>query len=317
MKDKVKQEVLKLIKDHDMKCSIEDFAAKAYWDLISTRQDLSEDFIEEFQHDVDWQYISYYSKLSDDFIRRFKHRLFWNYACKAQSLSEDIILEFLNDGTIYFLYTISRHQKLSIEFVRKNFNLLSASGLLENKNFNLLQKAEILFKRLCEEIKTMFGISKVDFDIKGDFHFRFIVSTVLFLFVYFSMFVLVNKPLLYFLLSFILFVGFEIKIQMENKVKTFFGLVSRQLKAVFKAFNMFFIQPKSSPEKMDDDLNFESSYEVKYYAPKGEVKSRKGKATKAKSDAKPKEASSKLGKKSPKPKNPSKPKKSSKEVPNS
>lgn len=328
MKDKVKEEVLKLIKYYDLKCEVKDFAAMADWySICVNHRTLSEDFIEEFKDYVRWDCVSYYQVLSDDFIKKFLHRIDWFYICERQCLSEDVILEFLNNCTTHLPYTISKHQKLSIEFVRKNFNLLNSSGLLASKNFNLLQKAEIAFKGFYKDIKSIFGITKTNFDIKGDFHFRFIVFTALSLLTYFSMFILVNKPLLYFLLSLVLLVGFEIKIQMENKIKELFGLVGRQLKTVFKAFkafNMFLIKPESSPERAGDDLRFESSYEVKYYAPnKDDGKSQKGKTVKAKGGAKEgakgavkgvAKSAAKPRKRSSKPKNPSKLKKPSKEV---
>lgn len=79
-----------------------------------------------------------------------------------------------------------------------------------------------------------------------------------------------------------------------------------------------------SPEKVGDDLRFESYYGVKYYAPnKDDGKSQKGKAVKAKGGAKEgakgavkgvAKSAAKPRKRSSKPKNPSKLKKPSKEV---
>jgi hypothetical protein len=42
-----------------------------YWDEISARKKLSEDFIKEFKDKVNWDNISQFQKLSEKFIREF------------------------------------------------------------------------------------------------------------------------------------------------------------------------------------------------------------------------------------------------------
>ena len=100
-----------------------------YWGCISSRQNLSEDFIQEFQDKVDWGYISMFQKLSEDFIREFQDKVYWYNISTYQKLSESFIRDFQDKVRWYF---ISKHQKLSNEFIdefkdRLNLNRIKDS----------------------------------------------------------------------------------------------------------------------------------------------------------------------------------------------
>ena len=75
MKDLVKKEIEKLIKEEKLDCSIEEFKDKVDWEEIFIDQKLSENFIREFQDKVNWNRISLYQKLSESFIREFKDKV--------------------------------------------------------------------------------------------------------------------------------------------------------------------------------------------------------------------------------------------------
>jgi len=62
MKNSVKKEVEKLIKNYKLNCSIEEFQDKVIWNNISRNQQLSLDFIREFEKKLNWETICKYQK---------------------------------------------------------------------------------------------------------------------------------------------------------------------------------------------------------------------------------------------------------------
>ena len=94
MNRSVQNEVMALIKNLDLKCTIKEFSDKVNWICISEYQKLSEPFIKEFKDKVHWNYISICQKLSESFIREFKDKVDWDYISKYQKLSEQFIREF-------------------------------------------------------------------------------------------------------------------------------------------------------------------------------------------------------------------------------
>jgi hypothetical protein len=119
MKESVKEEIEKLIKEENLNCSIKKFKDKVSWYYISKYQKLSENFIREFKDKVNWGFISLYQKLSEDFIREFKDKVDWYCISSNQKLSEDFIIEFKDKVNWDF---ISEYQKLSPKF-RKKFKI--------------------------------------------------------------------------------------------------------------------------------------------------------------------------------------------------
>ena len=95
---------------------IREFADMFDWEYISKCQHLSEDFIWEFKDYVDWDYISSYQHLSEDFIGEFKDRVNWTYISMYQHLSEDFIREFKDNVKWGW---ISHYQYLSEDFIRE------------------------------------------------------------------------------------------------------------------------------------------------------------------------------------------------------
>jgi hypothetical protein len=116
MKKSVKEEVIALIKELDLNCSVEEFEDKVSWFWISIHQKLSKGFIREFKDKVDWCYISKYQKLSEGFIREFEDKVNWSNISIYQKLSEGFIWEFKNKVDWEW---ISESQKLSEGFIRE------------------------------------------------------------------------------------------------------------------------------------------------------------------------------------------------------
>jgi len=99
MKNSVKKEIEKLIKELELNCSIKEFPNKVNFYNITEYQDLSEDFIRKFQDKFDedcWIEISYGQDLSEEFIREFQDKVDWYWISKNQNLSEEFIIEFRN-----------------------------------------------------------------------------------------------------------------------------------------------------------------------------------------------------------------------------
>jgi len=116
MKKSVEEEIKSLIKKLNLNCSVEEFKDTVSWMLISSSQNLSEDFIREFKDRVDWRYISSFQKLSESFIREFKNKVNWEHISAYQKLSEGFIREF--QDKVYWIL-ISEFQKLSENFIRE------------------------------------------------------------------------------------------------------------------------------------------------------------------------------------------------------
>jgi hypothetical protein len=78
MKKSVEEEVIALIKDLDLNCTVKRFKDKVDWEWISIHQNLSEGFIRELKNEVDWCYISIYQNISKDFIKEFNLETYLN-----------------------------------------------------------------------------------------------------------------------------------------------------------------------------------------------------------------------------------------------
>jgi len=125
MKKSVKQELNKILKEHNYK-NINEID----WNCISHYQKLSEDFIREYKDKVNWVYISHYQQLSEDFIKEFKDKVEWRWISEFQQFSEDFIREF--QDKIRWC-DISRYQELSFKFISEFRNKLDLDKLLERK----------------------------------------------------------------------------------------------------------------------------------------------------------------------------------------
>lgn len=186
MNEKVKQEVLTLIKKYKFNdCSIEDFAARINWSLISSYRYLSEDFISYFSDKVNWKDISQYQKLSENFAKKFSEKICWFLFFYCQDYSDKIIEEFIkgeiidtncfnwvgfwnavsikNNFSDEFLEkykdsvcwdSISHKRKLSLKIVKKYHDKINFEELFDNPNLvGVLKKRvnefwvnEVLFK---------------------------------------------------------------------------------------------------------------------------------------------------------------------------
>ena len=140
MKESVKKEIEKLIKEYDLNCSVGEFENRANWIDISAEHKLCLAFIREFKDRVNWNIISAFYRLPEDFIREFKDKVNWWFIirhperlsipfikefkdiidwsgiCYYDRLSEDFIREFKDELN---WKCISFHQKLSEDFIRE------------------------------------------------------------------------------------------------------------------------------------------------------------------------------------------------------
>lgn len=141
MRDDIRSEVSDLIKKLNLKCGIDEFENRVYWDCISKNQKLSEDFIRYFKNRVNWSWISFDQKLSEDFIREFKDRVQWGYISCHQKLLEDFIREFQYEVD---WYCVSAYQKLSENFIRE---------FEDNVNWYCISKYQNLSEDFIREFK--------------------------------------------------------------------------------------------------------------------------------------------------------------------
>lgn len=131
MNEKVKQEVLALIKKYELNdCSIEDFAVRINWAAISYGEKLSEDFIEHFKYNVIWPNICFYQKLSEGFIKKMKKYVDWYLILCKQKYSDTFLEDFFiprilpnYNGNDDFLWeSISMKNNFSYKLLRKYRN---------------------------------------------------------------------------------------------------------------------------------------------------------------------------------------------------
>ncbi|HUS49380.1 MAG TPA: hypothetical protein VMZ91_04405 [Candidatus Paceibacterota bacterium] len=94
MKNSVKKEIKKTIKELNLNCSIEEFKDKVDWYEISINQKLSENFIREFQDKVNWEYISSDQILSLEFVREFQDKVEWECIEEYQNITREDIKEY-------------------------------------------------------------------------------------------------------------------------------------------------------------------------------------------------------------------------------
>lgn len=109
---------------------IREFCRLVNWDIISKRDDLTEEFIIEFEQRINFYNIQY-NNLSIYFIRRYKHLLNWDKLSNKPYLNEEYYEEFQS----YINWNIISNKQLSESFIKKYKNKLNLEYLLAN-NFN-------------------------------------------------------------------------------------------------------------------------------------------------------------------------------------
>lgn len=135
MTNTLKKEILRIIKEEGLNCSIREFKGKVDWIGISCSQKLSEEFIREFKDRVSWIDISRCQKLSEEFIREFKGRVYWKYISRYQKLSGEFIREFKDIIDIEIYKAVNRKISLKqkeqeVKEYAKNYNLKVSKGYL-------------------------------------------------------------------------------------------------------------------------------------------------------------------------------------------
>jgi hypothetical protein len=112
---------------------------KEDWDIISTRNRLSEEFIREFRNSINWSQISFHQVISEDFICEFQDEVDWMEISFSQVLSEDFIKKF--SGKVNWT-EISSHQIMSSDFIFKNSNKINFAVYFnyQKANFDIIKK---------------------------------------------------------------------------------------------------------------------------------------------------------------------------------
>ena len=90
---------------------------KEFWGVISSHQDLSENFIREFQDHLDWGNISTCQELSENFIFEFKDKLNWENISRFKFLREEFIDRV--EDKIHWNY-LTTYRKFSEQFIEKH-----------------------------------------------------------------------------------------------------------------------------------------------------------------------------------------------------
>ena len=138
MKECVKKEIEKIIKDWNLDCSVEEFRDNIKSLGISFYEGLSEDFIREFQDNVNWPCISEYQDLSEDFIREFKDKVYWGGISIDQYLSLGFVSEFQNKLDEIDWEYIGRYQNITKKDIEEY-----EKQKLEEKTEEKLEKTKV------------------------------------------------------------------------------------------------------------------------------------------------------------------------------
>lgn len=95
--DSLDKEIAAIIKKLNLKCNVHEFSYTHEfidWCRISSKLELSENFIRKFSDKVDWLLIWQYQKLSKEFILKHQNKICWGCVIENQNLPADFILEF-------------------------------------------------------------------------------------------------------------------------------------------------------------------------------------------------------------------------------
>ena len=106
----------------------------------------------KYTYEVDWDLISTTEILSENFIRDFKEDLNWVTISSKQNLSEHFILEF-SDYVNW--QNISRNKKLSCNFIVSKLAKLELEDIYMNENIKLSREQKNDLEKLYK-IKNLF-----------------------------------------------------------------------------------------------------------------------------------------------------------------
>lgn len=114
---------------------IREFADNINWRVLSGSENLvlSDEFLEEFSDKIVWPWISSYKRLELRDLRRWKNKLYWEGICRNQKLSEEAIREF-SDRMKWDI--ISASQKLSEKLMEDVLNFLDISSIARRQKLS-------------------------------------------------------------------------------------------------------------------------------------------------------------------------------------
>lgn len=75
------------------------------WKIISSRQDLSKDFIKKFKKDIDWFYLCMYYVMNEEMIEEYIKYIDWCQISKYQILSYDFVKKYNKKLNMIFVYS--------------------------------------------------------------------------------------------------------------------------------------------------------------------------------------------------------------------
>ncbi len=92
------------------------FANGLNWNKISTKYDLSTDFMIKHKNKLNWELISQYQDLNDEDYSEFADLLNWSHICSRSNLSPNIIEKYSN----YIDWSkLCKYQELPVHIIRK------------------------------------------------------------------------------------------------------------------------------------------------------------------------------------------------------
>lgn len=103
------------------------------YDIISEKQNLTEEFIENNKNTLNWKKIWKYQHVSVNFIRTYIHKVVWKDICKFQILDEQFIRDFHKKISWMF---VSMYQKLSDEFIIEFSHKMDKHKIIKYQNIN-------------------------------------------------------------------------------------------------------------------------------------------------------------------------------------
>lgn len=148
------------------------------WEMISTFNDLEDDFFELYYNKINWEKVAI-RPLTENFMRKFDKYIHFPMISKYQKLSEQFIYDYINKLDSFDISTyqkmseglmdtislflnwqkISERQKLSETFIRKYINYIDPCSIL------MCQELHNYSDELIEELRFRAPDNDSDLDI--------------------------------------------------------------------------------------------------------------------------------------------------------
>jgi hypothetical protein len=109
----------------------------ACWESISYNRGLTAEFIDKYSDKIIWSEISYIVDYPEHFIEKYADRLNWNALCNYQDLRESFIEKHLDIIDSNTWASISHHQKLSEPFIDKYWEKLALYTIVKHQKISI------------------------------------------------------------------------------------------------------------------------------------------------------------------------------------